>query len=153
MIEQGTYNKKMCMVHASSTELGNKNDNLEKNILVGENVAQKAIFNSNGVNNIKYLYEIPDINNDLAIKFILSIRAEYEVYFYINNIKNKIRNITVGTKQQEIIESSSYSNLCTQNQKCELYVEIQLKENNQQNKDLELEVTIKSISSIHKYPS
>ena len=153
MIEQGTYNKKMCMVHASSTELGSRFKNLEKNILVGENVAQKAIFNSNGVNNIKYLYEIPDINNDLAIKFILSIRAEYEVYFYINNIKNKIRNITVGTKQQEIIESSSYSNLCEQNQKCELYVEIQLKDNNQQNKDLELEVTIKSISSIHKYPS
>ena len=150
-VEQGTYNKKMCMIYASSTELDTSNQNLENYILVGENVPQKVIFNSSEVNNIKYLYEIPDIKNDLAIKFIPNARAEYTVNFYIKN--ENIRQIKVGTKQQEIIESSLYSKYCIQNEECKLIVEIKLNENNVQNKDFELETTIKSISIKEKYPS
>ena len=150
-VEQGSYNKKMCMIYASSTELGSHNQSFEKNILVGENVPQKAIFNKNKVKNIKYLYEIPDINNDLAIKFILNVQAVYDVNFYIN--KTKINSIQVSTKQQEIIKSNDYYNNCTKNKQCELIVEIQLNETNENNKDFELEVTIKSISTINKYPS
>jgi len=92
-----------------------------------------------------------DIKNDLAIKFIPNARAEYTVNFYIKN--ENIRQIKVGTKQQEIIESSLYSKSCIQNEECTLIVEIKLNENNVQNIHFELETTIKSISIKEKYPS
>ena len=153
-VEQGTYTKKMCMIYASSTQvnLGNSiTQNLENNILVGDNVPQKVVFNTNGVKNIKYLYEIPDSKNDLGIKFILDDRAEYKVNFYMKD--EIIYQINVGAEQQEIIKSSLYSDKCEPNKECKLIIEIQLGENNTPDKNLELEVTIKSMSEYEKYPS
>ena len=143
-IEQGTYNKKMCMIYASSTQL-------DENILIGENVPQKIIFNSGGLTKIKYLYQLPEKKNDLAIKFLLNNRAEYNVNFYIEN--EIIKTSKISNNQQEIIESKTYSNYCYKNQECKLTVEIILTNSKEENKDLELEVTIKSISLTEKYPS
>ena len=56
----------MCIIYASGTEINKKNDDLNNYILVGENVPQKIKFNNNEVANIKYSYEIPNINNDIA---------------------------------------------------------------------------------------
>ena len=143
-VEQGTYNKKMCMFYASGADL-------ENNILVGENVPQEVIFNSNGLTQINYLYQIPDIKNDLAIKFILDNRSQYEVKFFIE--QQNIKEVTITSDQQEIIESSSYSKYCQQDQECKLTIEIKLNYNQEQNEDFELEVAIKSISEFDIYPS
>ena len=159
-IEQGTYNKKMCMVYVSSYEMNDNNylyyDDFKKNILVGENIPQRAIFKGDELQKIKYLYEIPDISNDLAIKFILDEKAIYNVNIYISNSTSdykSIRQITISTNNQEIIKSDSYQNFCTQDDECKLLVVISLSTKSNQNKELGLETTIKSISSKDNYPS
>ena len=151
-LEQGTYNNKMCMIYASGTEVGEHMD-LEFNILVGDNVPQKINFKKNEVEKIKYSYEIPDSNNDLAIKFILYHRAEYKVNLYITTSSSPIKNLIISSNQQEIIEAKSYSNYCSSGYECNLIVEIILEKEYLQNKYSTLEVTIKSISSVNQYPS
>ena len=159
-IEQGTYNKKMCMVYVSSYEMNDNNylyyDDFKKNILVGENIPQRAIFKGDELQKIKYLYEIPDISNDLAIKFILDEKAIYNVNIYISNSTSdykSIKQITISTNNQEIIKSDSYQTFCSQDDECKLLVVISLSTKSNQKKELGLETTIKSISSKDKYPS
>ena len=151
-IEHGKYNNKMCMIYANSYEVDN---NFDKSILVGENVPQKARFNTNELKRIKYLYEIPHISNDIAIKFFLTERAKYDVNFYIgNNLKKLNENsISISAEHQEIIYSDSYKKECQVDQECKLIVEISLSSSSPSTTDLNLETTIKSISSTNKYPS
>ena len=149
-IELGKYNKKMCMIYTNSYEVDDKD--LDKNILVGDNVPQKVKFNSNEFKKIKYLYQIPNKNNDIAIKFIFTERAKYDVNFYIDKIKKY--KITISANHQEIIYSHDYFGQDgDSNKECNLIVEINLNSPSSGDKDLYLETTIKSISSIYKYPS
>ena len=147
-IEHGKYNKKMCMIYANSYEVV---DNLNKSILVGENVPQKAKFNTNELKKIKYLYMIPHISNDIAIKFFLTERAKYDVNFYIN--EKMIKSISISAEHQEMIYSDSLKHICIAGEECKLIVEISLSSSSAEKTDLTLETTIKSISSINKYPS
>ena len=150
-VEQGTYTKKMCIIYASGTEINKKNDDLNNYILVGENVPQKIKFNNNEVTNIKYSYEIPNINNDIAIKFLLEERTKYKVNFYVG--KRMIKQTVITSNQQEMIESSLYNADCEKDSECRLIVEIELSDENLPNKDYELEIAIKSVSSSNRYPS
>ena len=156
-VEQGSYEHRMCMVYISNMELAYNgiDGNLSQSILVGENIPQKIIFDNN-ITSVKYLYQIPDINNNLAIKFIFFKKAKYIVYFYIKNHEENykyLKNITIFSDGQEIIESSDYNNKCENGQECALLVEIKLFDDNIKKDDLELEISIKSLSTKEKYPS
>ena len=149
-VEHGKYNKKMCMIYTNSYEV--EDNNIDKNILVGDNVPQKVKFNTNEIKKIKYSYEIPNKNNDIAIKFILTERAKYDVTYYIDKLKKS--KITISADHQEIIYSHTYFDKMSQsNKECNLILEISLNSQSPINKDLYLETTIKSISSVSKYPS
>ena len=148
-IEYGVNSKKMCMIYTNSYEIGSSLDN---NILVGDNVPQKAKFNSNELRKINYLYEIPHSSNDLAVKFILTGRARYNVNFYVEKYKIEVNSIILSSNQQEIIYSNLYNNRCGKDKECKLIVEITLSE--AKDKDIYLETAIKSISSANnKYAS
>ena len=148
--EQGLYETQMCMLYVSCAEIGDDYLNPSEYILVGENVPQRIIFDQK-IKKVKYLYQIPDINNDLAIKFLLIKRAEYVVNFYIKsfNIANKIGNTSIFSDQQEIIKSSDYIGKCREGFECSLIVEIKPTTKNV----AELEVSIKSLTNLEIYPS
>ena len=154
IIEQGTYDSQMCMIYISCTEIGNDYLSPTQHILVGENVPQRIIFNKI-ITNIKYLYQIPDIKNDLAVKFLLAKRAEYNVTFYIKSFSssNYINKVNILSDRQELIKSSDYIKYCKEGSECGLIVEIELLSKDNIPENLELEVAIKSLTKLEVYPS
>ena len=122
-MEQGTYDKKMCMLYASSIELEREGKSVERQILVSENVIQKVIFEKGNIV-MKYLYVIPNKGNDIGIRFILNDKALYSVDFYLD--RTLISNLELSSNQQETIEKAKLEIYCPENQPCPLIVEIKL---------------------------
>ena len=112
--EQDFYEKKMCMLYVSNVKIDKNGelDNPSQRILIAENVPQKIIFNDI-LKSIKYIYQITDLNNDLAIKFILTGRACYQTIFYnkINGSYSSIKDIQICSEQQIIINHSEFSTI------------------------------------------
>ena len=148
-MEQGTYDKKMCMLYASSIELEREGKSVERQILVSENVIQKVIFEKGNIV-MKYLYVIPNKGNDIGIRFILNDKALYSVDFYLD--RTLISNLELSSNQQETIEKAKLEIYCPENQPCPLIVEIKLGES-YSNTSPGLEMAIKSLGTIEKYPS
>ena len=148
-MEQGTYNKKMCMLYASSIELEREGKSVERQILVSENVIQKVIFEKGNIV-MKYLYVIPNKGNDIGIRFILNDKALYSVDFYLD--RNLTDKLEISSNQQETIEKAKLERHCPENQPCPLIVEIKLLKSYSYTSP-GLEIAIKSLGTIEKYPS
>ena len=141
-MEPSLYNRQVCMLYTSSTEF-------QKEILISDNVLQKVYFKENNYF-IKYLYVISNIDDNIGITFVLNVKAEYNIYFNID--KNNIKNITLNKSQQVTIYSNEYNQKCEINQDCRLIVGIELIDFNETDNP-NLEVTIKSLGLVDKYPS
>ena len=148
-MEQGTYDKKKCMLYTSSIELEKDEKIIERKILLSENVPQRAVF-TNEYTIIKYSYIIPNINDNVGIRFILIDKANYEVEFYI--YKNYISTITITNNQQYIIEPKDYNQYCLSDQPCPLNVVVNIQKYYISSSP-NLEITIKSLGIDDKYPS
>jgi hypothetical protein len=93
-VEQGTYDKKMCMLYSYSIEL-EENEN-KRQTLVADNTPQRATFINNSII-LKFLYVISNVDNDLGIRFLLHDKAKYNVTFYV--ITDYIKTIIVSNKK------------------------------------------------------
>ncbi len=144
-LEQDIYSNRMCAVFTSSALVGDEPFNSDQQILVGENIPQRIIFNSQ-VKNVKYKYQITDIYNDIALKFVVNDKGIYKVKCFIESKKNPYdknpkKESIIYSDQVEILENSVYNPYCNENEECGLIVEIiLLNENTDIN--LELEVRI-----------
>ena len=148
-MEQGTYDKKKCMLYTSSIELEKDENAIERKILLSENVPQRAVFTREHTV-IKYSYIIPNINDNVGVRFILNDKANYEVDFYI--YKNFLSTVTVTNNQQQIIEPKDYNQYCLLDQPCPLNVVVNIKKYYITDNP-NLEITIKSLGVDDKYPS
>ena len=105
------------MLYTSSIELEKDENAIERKILLSENVPQRAVFTREHTV-IKYSYIIPNINDNVGVRFILNDKANYEVDFYI--YKNFLSTVTVTNNQQQIIEPKDYNQYCLLDQPCPL---------------------------------
>ena len=140
-LEPSIYDKQVCMLYSSIIEF-------QKEILVSDNVPQKAYFGEKGYI-IKYLYAIPNIDDNIGIKFLFNKKAEYNINFNIGD--KDIKNINLNKSQQVTIYSNEYKKYCKMNN-CFLIVEIKLIDFNETDNP-NLEVTIKSMGLVDTYPS
>ena len=91
-MEQGTYDKKKCMLYTSSIELEKDENAIERKILLSENVPQRAVFTREHTV-IKYSYIIPNINDNVGVRFILNDKANYEVFNFGSGEKTDVITI------------------------------------------------------------
>lgn len=133
--------QKICMVYVSCQELQEIDSQINRQILLSENVPQQIVFQEE-FNTVKYLYALTNHENDLAIYFNLFDQAKYSVRVTIERIEVRYENIT--TSKQMYLDHSTYEEFCKKGDVCPVVVEIVCEEEFL-SKQPQLEVSIKKV--------
>ena len=113
----------MCMIYVSGYET---EDNKTKNeIIVGENVKQRVIFNDN-LKSIRYLYPLADPEHELIININIINNGSYYVKVYANSEKTSMKEYSITSSQIIIINTDDIIFRCERDNFCNIIVEIGL---------------------------
>ena len=116
-------NHKMCMIYVSSYE--SPDTEYQTEIVVGENLNQKVIFNRN-FKSIRLLYPHADPRKELAVYVNIIVQAYYNVKFYLNNENYSFKEFNTTRSQIFYISNNEILETCQENNICNLIVEIEL---------------------------
>ena len=136
------YETKMCMLYVSGIQIS-KDENNQKEILMGEGIPQRISFNDY-INTIKFIYPIVDESKSLAIFYKVITAAEYSVFL---QFKNSIPTSTNFSQSfTDYIDNTTL--YCSENELCNIIISISAKEI-----DLPpvLEVTIRQLDNVPYY--
>jgi len=78
------YENNMCMLYVSGLELTDSNSPVQKELLVGEGIPQKIIF-ENEIKKVRFLYPHADHNKNIAINVNVINIANYKLKIIFNN--------------------------------------------------------------------
>ena len=124
--EVSDCNHKMCMIYVNGYESPDSESMTE--IVVGENVIQKIIFNKD-FKSIRFLYPHQDPNNDLTVYINMINRAYYKVKIYINSDIYPIRQYNITRNQIFYILGTELLEHCYIDHLCNIIVEVEFVKN------------------------
>ena len=142
------YSNNMCMLYVNALQITkDSNSPAQKDILIGEGVPQKTIF-QNGVNKIRYIYPNANPDKNLAVNFKVITPANYTLKI----IYNHIGGYSSSYYRSDIIylDNLLNSDTCKKNELCNVIVEIDVEEENNEMNPI-IELTITQIGNIPYY--
>ncbi len=114
------YNHKMCMLYVAGYE--SKDDNVETEIVVGENINQQVIFDDT-FKTIRFLYPHANPENDLVIYVNIIDEGFYNLKIYTNTDKEYIRSYTITRSQMLFLPGNDIINKCGKDNLCNIIIE------------------------------
>ena len=124
-VEQSNYNKKMCMLYVSGSQVFDK-DFLSR-IMIGNNINQQIIFNDN-FPYINMLYPVPDTSIDLVIYANIIDRAYYQIVISVDSSEKDeyiIKKETIIKSTPFYLSSANYKPKCKEDTFCNIFVQIE----------------------------
>ena len=121
------YTNNMCMLYASGIEITKDINSLaQKQILIGEAVPQKIIFQDN-LKKIEYIYPVPVKNKNIAIHLKVINTAKYE-YIISFNYKNNFERNTFSQSLILYEDKANINGKCGINDLCNIIIAIKVLE-------------------------
>jgi len=139
------YENNMCMLYVSGLELTDSNSPVQKELLVGEGIPQKIIF-ENEIKKVRFLYPHADHNKNIAINVNVINIANYKLKIIFNN--NETESKEFFTSNVYFLEKEVKNN-CKPNITCSIIFE--LSAISIKNKVPIIEISIRQIKNIPVY--
>ena len=144
------YNNKMCMLYVAGYEF--KDSAYETEIVVGENINQQIILNSD-FKTIRFLYPQADPTKDLAVYFNVIDQAVYKLNFYTNAETKPFKEYTITRSNIFHVAGNDIISHCPENTLCSFIVEATLEKflSTVQVTDPMIEITVRQIKNTPTY--
>ena len=142
------YPNNMCMLYVNALQITkDSNSPAQKDILIGEGVPQKTIF-QNGVNKIRYIYPNANPDKNLALNFKVITPANYTLRIIYNH--NEGFSSPIYRSDIIYLENLLSFDTCKENELCNVIVEIDVEEE-YNGMDPIVELTLTQIGNIPYY--
>ena len=122
-VDYSNYENKMCMLYVAGYQ--NVDLYFTTRILTSNNVNQQIIFNDN-FNNIRFLYPLADINNDLIIYANIIDKAKYYIEIYVDKKNNVIAKNIITSSIPFYIKREQFDNFCSNFTFCNIIISMEL---------------------------
>ena len=142
------YSNNMCMLYVNALQLTKDNNSpAQKEILIGEGVPQKTVFQS-GVNKIRYIYPNAEPDKNLALNFKVITSANYKLILTYNHKESYSDNLSKSAIIY--LDKEIASDNCKESQLCNLILEVDV-ENEYNEMNPIIEITIRKIGNVPYY--
>lgn len=134
-----------CMLYVSALELTKENSSIQKELLIGDGVPQRIIF-EDGFNKIRYIYPILDQEKSISISLNIINNVKYKLNIFFNN--NKSRIIEFNNSDIFFLNSNDIKNNCKGRGICSIIVELSVERFTDFKDTPIIETTIRHIRNI-----
>ena len=121
--DNSNYDNRMCMLYVSGLEITKENSLYHKELLVGEGVPQKAIF-EDGLTKVRYVYPLTNKTKNIAVILNVITIAKFKMNIIYNYNNNETEVNTFTTSDYYFLKKDNINSYCKENEICTIIIEI-----------------------------